>query len=178
MKRRNSENSTGAAVVLNKVLLVLLCLSLLVVLGCQAGGEQVSGILGGIKELQFPNRDFNITDYDAVADGQADCTEAFKKAISAAHKAGGGRVLVPAASFLTGPIHLKSNVNLHVSEGAVVKFTTDPNKYLPVVYTRWEGVECMNYSPLIYAYEQEDIAITGKGTLDGQASDESGYKSN
>lgn len=176
MKRRNSKNSTGAAVALNKVLLVLLCLSLLVVIGCQAGWEQVSGILGGIKEPQFPNRDFNITDYGAAGDGQTDCTEAFKKAISAAHKAGGGRVVIPAATFLTGPIHLKSNVNLHVSAGAVIRFATDPNKYLPVVYTRWEGVECMNYSPLVYAYEQENIAITGKGTLDGQAGNENWWR--
>ena len=171
MKHRNSRGFTGATVALNKVLLVLLCLSLLVVPGCQAtaGWKQVRGILSGIEAPQFPNRDFNIINYGAGGDGQTDCTEAFKKAISAAHKAGGGRVLVPAGSFFTGPIHLKSNVNLHVSAGAVIKFATDPNKYLPVVYTRWEGVECMNYSPLVYAYEQENIAITGKGTLDGQA---------
>jgi polygalacturonase len=75
---------------------------------------------------------------------------------------------VPVGSFLTGAIHLKSNINLYVSEGAVIKFSNDPNAYLPAVYTRWEGIECMNYSPLIYAYKQKNIAITGKGILDGQ----------
>jgi polygalacturonase len=64
---------------------------------------------------------------------------------------------------------LKSNVNLHISEGATIRFSTNPDHYLPVVFTRWEGVECYNYSPLIYAFEQKNISVTGKGTLDGQA---------
>jgi polygalacturonase len=64
---------------------------------------------------------------------------------------------------------LKSHVNLHVSEGATLAFSQDPRDFLPVVFTRWEGVELMNYSPLIYAFEQENVAVTGKGTLDGQA---------
>ncbi len=178
MKRRNSKGFTGTAAVSSIVLQVLLCINLLVGPACQAndGWDQVGRILNGIEAPKFPDKDFNITDYGAVANGQTDCTKAFKKAISATNQAGGGRVLVPAGLFFTGPIHLKSNVNLHISEGAVVKFATDPDKYLPVVYTRWEGVECMNYSPLIYAYEQENIAITGKGTLDGQASDENWWQ--
>ena len=78
-------------------------------------------------------------------------------------------VVVPPSTFLTGPIVLKSNVNLHVSEGATLKFSTDPARY-PTVFTRWEGIECMNFQALISAFEQENIAVTGKGTLDGQAS--------
>src|SRR6185295_9257362 len=74
----------------------------------------------------------------------------------------------PPGVFRTGPIHLKSNVNLHVSDGATLQFLTDSSQY-PNVFTRWEGVECMNHSPLIYAFEQENIAITGTGTLDGGA---------
>jgi polygalacturonase len=172
MRQKNPKSLTRIAVILNRNLAVLFCLGLLFGLGCQAsaGWVQVPEILSRIKAPQFPDKDFNITEYGAVGDGQTDCTEAFKKAISAANKAGGGRVVVPAGSFFSGPIHLKSNVNLHVSQGATILFSTEPNDYLPPVYTRWEGVECMNYSPLVYAYEQENIAITGEGTLDGQGS--------
>ena len=178
MKHKNSKGLRSSATALSRVLPVLFCISLLVgpVRQANAGWEQVHGILSRINAPQFPNRDFKLTNYGAVGDGQTDCTEAFKKAISAAHEAGGGRVVVPAGSFLTGAIHLQSNVNLHISKDAVVRFSLDPSKYLPVVYTRFEGVECMNYSPLIYAYEQENIAITGKGTLDGQASDENWWR--
>jgi unsaturated rhamnogalacturonyl hydrolase len=133
-------------------------------------------ILARIKAPVFPNRDFAITDFGAVAGGKSDCTAALAQAIDACNKAGGGRVVVPAGQWLTGAIHLKSNVNLHVSEGATLLFSTDPAAYLPVVYTRWEGTECMNYSPFIYAFEQENIAVTGTGTLDGQASDENWWK--
>src|SRR5215813_3894258 len=141
-----------------------------------AGWSNVPAILGRIKAPTFPNRDFKITDYGAVADGTTDSTEGIRKAIAACNAAGGGRVLVPAGTFLTGAIHLKSNVNLHVSEGATLKFSTDPAKFLPAVFTRFEGTECMNYSPLIYAFGQENIAITGRGTLDGSASDENWWK--
>jgi polygalacturonase len=172
------KSSTGFTAILNSILLLLVCLVLLAgpVSQANAGWEQVPKILSRIKAPAFPDRDFKITDYGAVGDGNTNCTEAFKKAISAASQAGGGRVVVPAGSFLTGAIHLKSNINLYVSEGAVIKFSTDPNAYLPTVYTRWEGIECMNYSPLIYAYKQKNIAITGKGTLDGQGANWWGWK--
>lgn len=170
--------STSASFALSRLWWALFCLALLAGQASQleAGWEQVDGILARIRAPQFSDRDFRITDYGAVGDGQADCTEAFTKAISAAHEAGGGRVVVPAGAFFCGPIHLKSNVNLHLSKGAVIRFSVDPNAYLPVVYTRFEGVECMSYSPLVYAYEQENIAITGEGTLDGQAGDENWWR--
>src|SRR5581483_3192161 len=129
-------------------------------------------ILARIKAPAFPARDFVITDYGAVAGAQQDATAAIAKAIDACHAAGGGRVVVPAGEFLTGAIHLRSNVNLFVSEGATLRFSTDPAAYTPLVRARWEGTECMNFSALIYAFEQENIAVTGSGTLDGQASDE------
>jgi polygalacturonase len=178
MKHRNSKSLTNSTITPCSVLSVLFFIGLLIVPAglANAGWEQVPKILSRINAPRFPNRDFNITDYGAVGNGQTDCTEAFSKAILAAHNAGGGRVVVPAGSFLTGAIHLKSNVNLYVSENAVIKFSVAPEKYLPVVYSRFEGIECMNYSPLIYAFEQENIAITGKGTLDGQADDDNWWR--
>jgi polygalacturonase len=129
-------------------------------------------ILKRIKPPVFPKRDFLVTQFGGVGDGQKDSTEAFQQAIAKCVAAGGGRVVVPAGTFVTGPIHLKSNVNLHVSEGATIKFSRDPKKYLPVVFSRWEGVELMNYSPFIYALDQTNIAVTGQGTLDGQSGPE------
>ena len=127
------------------------------------------GILARIKAPLFPKRDFVITKFGAKGDGLTNCTAAFQKAIAACSKAGGGRVVVPQGTFLSGAIHLKNNVNLVVSRGATIKFSKDPNAYLPVVFSRWEGTELMNYSPFIYAFEQRNIAITGEGTLDGQS---------
>jgi unsaturated rhamnogalacturonyl hydrolase len=129
--------------------------------------DDVPRILERIVAPVFPARDFRITDYGAVAG--ADASAAIASAIAACRAAGGGRVVVPAGEFVTGPIVLVSNVNLHVSEGATLKFATDPARY-PRVFTRWEGIECMNYCPLVYAFEQTNVAVTGKGTLDGQAS--------
>ncbi|MBX7186441.1 MAG: glycoside hydrolase family 28 protein [Vicinamibacteria bacterium] len=137
---------------------------------------RLPGILAGIKAPVFPARDFVITAFGARPDGVSDATEALRKAIAECVRAGGGRVVVPAGEFLTGPIHLMSGVNLHVQKGATLRFSTDPARYLPVVKTRFEGVELMNYSPLIYARGQENIAVTGEGTLDGQASDLNWWK--
>ncbi len=125
-------------------------------------------ILARIKPPTFRKRDFNILKYGAKAGGTFDNRKAINSAIDACSKAGGGRVVVPAGEFVTGAIRLKSNVNLHVSKGATLKFSTDPNAYLPIVHTRWEGMELMHMSPLIYAYEQTNVAISGEGTLDGQ----------
>ena len=140
------------------------------------GWETVPTILARIKVPRFPKRDFKITDYGARSGDDTDNTEAIRKAIDACHASGGGRVVVPPGIFQTGAIHLKSNVNLHISDGATLKFSTDPAKYLPVVYTRFEGTECLNYSPLIYAFEQENIAVTGGGVLDGSASNDNWWK--
>jgi len=131
------------------------------------------GILARIKPPVFPNRTFLITRYGARSDGLTNCTAAFQKAIAACSKAGGGRVVVPQGTFVSGAIHLQNNVNLVVARGATIKFSRDPNDYLPVVFSRWEGTELMNYSPFIYAFEQQNIAITGEGTLDGQSGTDS-----
>jgi polygalacturonase len=134
-----------------------------------AGWSVAEEILARIVPPKFPARDIDVIAHGAVGDGVKDCTAALRAAIEACHAAGGGRVVVPRGVFLTGPVHLRSGVNLHVAEGATLRFSNDPRHCLPLVLTRFEGVELMNYSPLIYAYEQRNIAVTGAGTLDGQA---------
>jgi polygalacturonase len=133
------------------------------------GWDRVPDILRRIVPPTFAARDFDVTRYGARGDGVTDCTRAFFAAVAACSSAGGGRVVVPAGRFLTGPVHLRSNVNLHVTRGATIAFSQDPRAYLPAVFTRWEGMELMGYSPFIYAFEQENVAITGEGMLDGQA---------
>ena len=118
-----------------------------------------------IKEYVFPKRDFSILDYGAVPDGYTLNTVAIAQAIEACSYAGGGRVIVPKGEWLTGPIHMRSNVNLYLSEGAILRFTDNPDDYLPAVMTSWEGMECYNYSPLLYAFDCSNIAVTGKGML-------------
>src|SRR5437773_3847384 len=135
----------------------------------ESAWAKAARILRRIKPPTFPRRNFDITRFGAVGNGRADCTEAFAKAITACARAGGGRVVVPEGEFLTGAIHLKSNVNLYVSKNATIRFDHDPRKYLPVVFTRWEGMELMNYSAFIYAYGQRNVGISGEGIIDGQA---------
>lgn len=116
----------------------------------------------------FPERTIDIRSYGAVGDGTTVNTGAFARAIEACAELGGGRVVVPAGVWLTGPIHLKSHINLHLQAGAVVRFSTRPEDYLPLVLNRWAGIECYNYSSLVYAIDCTDVAITGQGQLDGQ----------
>ncbi|MDX6191782.1 glycoside hydrolase family 28 protein [Flavobacterium sp. Fl-318] len=125
-------------------------------------------IVKSIPETHFSNKSYSVNDFGAVGDGKTSNTLAFEKAIKECAKNGGGRVLVPNGKYLTGPIHLESNVNLHLEDQAEILFSTDPKEY-PLVHTSWEGTELMNYSPLIYAKNKTNVAITGKGTLNGQA---------
>lgn len=138
----------------------------------EQGWGQLPSILSTIIPPSFPSRDFIVTDYGAAGDGKSDCTAAFKEAIAAANAAGGGRVVVPQGVFLTGPIHFKSNVNLYVAKDATIRFSQDLGKYLPLVLSRFEGVELYGYSPLIYSYNAVNLAITGEGTLDGNGDNE------
>jgi polygalacturonase len=158
----------------NLILVLLALIAISVAQADQPEWKQVPKILKRIVPPKFPAHDFVITNYGAVADGKTDCTAAISNAIADCVAAGGGRVVIPAGEFLTGPIHLQSNVNLHLETNSVLKFSTDPKAYLPAVFTRFEGTECYNYSPLIYALGQKNIAVTGDGTLDGQA-DESNW---
>ena len=113
----------------------------------------------------FPAKDFPITKYGAKAGDVKANTAAFAKAMAACNKAGGGRVVVPAGEWITGPVHFKSNCNLFLSEGAVLVFDDDLQLYYPAVQCSWEGSECMNISPLLYAFECENVAISGPGTI-------------
>ena len=114
-------------------------------------------ILSRIVPPRFPNRDFLAANYATI-----------QKAIEACAAAGGGRVVVGAGDHETDPLRLRSHVELHLQNGATLRFTQDPARY-PLVLTRFEGVELMNYSPLVYAFQCQDVAITGEGTLDGGA---------
>lgn len=132
--------------------------------------NKVPEILKSIQEPSIPDRDYDITDFGAVGDGETDARPAILAAIDKANADGGGRVVLPEGNwFSEGPIHLKSNIDLHISDGATLKFSGDPADYLPVVKTRWEGTELYNHSPLIYANNVHDVAITGKGLIDGNS---------
>jgi polygalacturonase len=129
---------------------------------------EASAIIQAIQPPQIPNRDYNITDFGARSGGNRDALPAILAAIDKAHEDGGGRVIIPKGNwFSKGPIHLKSRINLHISEGATLLFSPEPKDYLPAVLTRWEGTEMYGYSPLIYGRDVEDVAITGKGKFDG-----------
>jgi polygalacturonase len=126
-----------------------------------------AAIVARVRPPVFPDRIFLVTRYGARGDGRSRVDAAIHAAIAACTAAGGGRVVVPAGDYLTGPIRLRSNVNLHLAEGARLRFSTEAKDY-PLVHTRWEGMELINYSPLLYAYRERNIAITGKGMIDGQ----------
>lgn len=134
-----------------------------------AADQAADRIVAAVRRPHFPRRLFRVTRFGAVGDGTTDCTAAFAAAITACNAAGGGHVIVPAGTFFTGAIHLLSNVDLHLESGSTILFSQDPSAYLPVVFTRWQGIELMNYSPPVYSYGQRNIAITGPGTLNGQA---------
>lgn len=167
------------ALSLPAVLIILIGL-MAVLEGCQqaasttaTGWARLDSLKQRIVAPVFKQQDYSIVDYGASKDSTQDALPAIRKAIEAASDNGGGRVVVPSGVYLVkGPIHLKSHVELHLEEGSRIKFSTEANDYLPLVHTRYEGMEMMNYSPLIYAYKQTDIALTGAGVLDGQASNE------
>ena len=152
---------------------VVFCGALLLLLGCKTASdpyEQIAQIEERIKAPKIPDAVFNVAVYGAVGDSVTDNKLAFDLAISACNKNGGGKIVVPAGVYLIdGPIHLGSYTELHVAEGATIKFGSNPDDYLPVVKSSWEGTFIMNYSPFIYAYGKTDIAITGKGCIDGEA---------
>jgi polygalacturonase len=132
--------------------------------------EGVEEILRHIHAPTFPDRTLRLTELGARGDGSTDALPALLRAIDQLNVAGGGRVVLSDGTWwMNGPIHLKSNIHVHLEDGATVRFNPDPDLYLPMVLTRWEGTEIYNYSPLIYAYQAVNVAITGKGMIDGNA---------
>jgi len=122
--------------------------------------------LPAVRQAQFKKDTFNLRQYGAVADGQTLNTSAFQKAISACAAKGGGTVLVPAGLWLTGPIVLQNNVNLHLANGALVQFTPDRSQY-PLIKTTWEGEDAVRSQAPISGVDLQNIGITGNGTFDG-----------
>lgn len=122
----------------------------------------------------FRRKRFNVADFGAVGDGVTKNTAAFARAVAAAKRARGGQIFVPPGKWLTGPIQITNDrgscdgINLHVAEGAEILFSTEFQDYLPPVLTRWEGMDLMNYSPLVYFRGCKNVALTGEGTLTGQ----------
>ena len=134
--------------------------------------ETIHKMISNLQEPKFPDKVYNVIDFGAIGDGKTKNTKAINDAINKCSAEGGGQVLVINGDFLTGAIHMKSNVDLHIEGNAILRFSTDPKDYLPLVRTRWEGDDCYNYSPLIYADGQTNFAVTGKGILNGQGSNE------
>ena len=162
---------------LNKmyVCLVLLILNTLLMTSCASGelDKQISRYtddlpfcMPEIITPSFPNYKVNIIDYGAVGDGHTKNTDAFASAIQACAEAGGGRVVVPPGIWLTGPIKLQSNINLHVEKGAVILFSGQFDDY-PLIQTSWEGLPGVRCISPIYGINLENIAITGEGIIDG-----------
>jgi polygalacturonase len=110
---------------------------------------------------------YNVLKYGAKNDSSQIATKAIESAIAAASKAGGGTVYFPAGKYLTGPIHLRSNITIFIDAGAVLNFSDNFDDYLPMVPSRFEGTNVNSFSPLFYAYRAENISIIGRGIIDG-----------
>lgn len=131
--------------------------------------REVPFTLPSVFEPRFKSDTFNILNYGAIPDGVTLNTSFLAAAIKACHQQGGGVVLVPSGQFLTGPVELLSNVNLHLDRNAMLLFTTDFDQY-PLVETNWEGLRAVRNQSPIFANRAENIAITGYGIIDGQGS--------
>lgn len=127
-------------------------------------------ILANVSGATLNENSVLITKFGAKGDSKTDCRTAFAKAMKYAEKRGGARIVVPKGVWLCkGPIHFVSNVTLDICEGATLKFVAEPSAYLPMVETSWEGTYLWNYSPFIYGKGLRNVAIVGKGTIDGDA---------
>jgi polygalacturonase len=139
----------------------------------QEGSTRISkrnAILKNISVPPVPASTLSILAFGAVSDSVSDCKPAFDKALAECTRLKGAKIVVPAGIyFIGGPLRLVNNVCIEIQKGARLKFSSDPEKYLPVVPTSWEGTLILNYCPFIYGYKLKNIAITGEGTIDGNA---------
>ncbi len=155
-----------------KRLFLALALLLPVIAMADAWDTTYKAIEKNITAPTFAPGEYPVTKYGAKTTNNAKKNQkAINKAIAECSKKGGGKVIVPEGTFLTGAITLQSNVNLVVEKGATLLFAYEPELY-PQVLTRWEGLDCWNLSPCIYAYKAENVAITGEGTIDGNGTND------
>ena len=150
---------------------LFLLITVVLLSGCHINKAESSCEIHGfkmpaVKAPVFADRTFTITDFGAIGDGQTLNTVAFARTIEACTDAGGGRVLVPAGLWLTGPVEMKSNIDLHLSQGAVILFSPDIKNY-PLKKTTFEGIESVRCTSPLSAENLENIAITGDGIIDG-----------
>lgn len=134
------------------------------------GWQQVDQILERIKAPEFKEQEFLVTKYGLTGNSETDNRQALGQLIDLVGTRGGGTIRFPEGTyFFDGPIHLKSDIHLHLDKNALIFFSSNAASYLPAVKVRWEGTVCYNYSPLIYGFQIKNIAITGEGTIDGAA---------
>ena len=161
-----------------KLQLIAICLLGCIILGFTNPGKEklsrreaaIQKILSTISEPQFKSTNYNLLEMGAIADGKSNCQPIINDAIKKLSEAGGGALVFPKGEYYCeGPIHLESNIHLHFEEGSTIRFSQNPKDYLPMQLVRWEGVNCYNYSPYFYAIDKKNIAITGKGVLNGNA---------
>lgn len=160
--------------------MIILFAILVLLSGCQGMLKQktedpwlkADQIVEQIQLPAIPDRKFMLAEFGGIGDGTFDNKPVFDSIIKACSEAGGGSIRVETGTYLVnGPIHLKSNINLHIEKGAKLLFGSDPVDYLPVILTSWEGTRCYNYSPFIYAFHVRNVSITGEGEIDGNGQD-------
>lgn len=131
---------------------------------------RAQAVIDALKAPLIPAKEYPLSSSELAA--KEDCAALINEQIKRCHESGGGRVIVPEGVHRTGAIHMRSKVELHLEAGAELSFISDPARYLPAVLSRWEGMALWNYSPLIYAIDCEDIAVTGAGIINGNADDQ------
>jgi len=153
-----------------KTILFILTLCVSAITTTVSAQKIVENTPWGEETFTYPtigNKEFVITSFGAESKAGVNNQEAIQKAIDKCNSSGGGLVIIPAGEWETSYLTLKSNVNLHLKKGAVLSFLDDIELYKTPTFTRWEGIECLNYHPLIYARDEHDVAITGEGKIVG-----------